>query len=232
MNAQKELPMCISYNDVLKRLLEERNRMALTQKEMSQYIHMNQSNYSKVEQGLRRLSYYEVKHLYEAGVDVYYIYTGERSSGRYADFLVQCSDTELLCFLNILYSIALMRYQKEPSEKWGRILARLKYFSLKVKNQQMKNIFLLLRSSLGWQQKKMADKLGVDIKKLRDLENGRKLPDSEILSRLYELFQVSPSVVLGDRRGLESEITIFLEKMSMEEEQKVIEFLILLHRVG
>lgn len=152
--------MCISYSDVLKRLFEERNRMAWTQKELSQLIHMNQSNYSKVELGLRRLSYYEVKHLYEIGIDVYYIYTGERSSGRYADFLIQCSYMELLCFLNILYSIALMCYQKEPSEKWGRILARLKCFSLKVKNQQMKNIFLLLRSSLGWQQKKMADMLG------------------------------------------------------------------------
>lgn len=224
--------MCISYSDVLKRLFEERNRMAWTQKELSQLIHMNQSNYSKVELGLRRLSYYEVKHLYEIGIDVYYIYTGERSSGRYADFLIQCSYMELLCFLNILYSIALMCYQKEPSEKWEGILARLKCFSLKVKNQQFQNIFLLLRSSLGWQQKRMADKLGVDIKKLRDLENGRKLPDSEILSRLYELFQVSPAVVLEDRKGLESEITVFLDKMSMEEEQEVIDFFISLHKMS
>lgn len=73
--------MCISYNDVLKRLFEERNRMAWTQKEMSQHIHMNQSNYSKVELGLRRLSYYEIKQLYEAGVDVYYIYTERETAG-------------------------------------------------------------------------------------------------------------------------------------------------------
>lgn len=220
------------YNDVLKRLFEERNRMAWTQKEMSQHIHMNQSNYRKVELGLRRLSYYEVKYLYEAGVDVCYIYTGDRSNGRYADFLVQCSYMELLCFLNVLYSIALICYQREPSEKWEGILARLKCFSLKVKNQQFQNIFLLLRSSMGWQQKKMADKLGVDIKKLRDLENGRKLPDSEILSRLYELFRVSPAIVLEDRKGLESEITVLLEKMSMEEEQEVIEIFILLHKMS
>lgn len=224
--------MCISYNDVLKRLFEERNRMAWTQKEMSQHIHMNQSNYSKVELGLRRLSYYEIKQLYEAGVDVYYIYTGERNSGKYADFLVQSSYTELLCFLNIFYSIAIMRYQKEPSEKWEGILARLQCVSLKVKDQQSQNIFLLLRSSMGWQQKKMADKLGVDIKKMRDLENGRKLPDSEILSRLYEIFHVSPAIVLEDRKGLESEITVFLEKISKKEEQEIIEILILLHRMS
>lgn len=67
--------MCISYNDVLKRLIEERNRMALTQKEMGQCIQIDQSNYSKVELGLRRLGYYEVKNLYNVGIDVYYLYT-------------------------------------------------------------------------------------------------------------------------------------------------------------
>lgn len=125
-----------------------------------------------------------------------------------------------------------MRYQKEPSEKWEGILARLQCVSLKVKDQQSQNIFLLLRSSMGWQQKKMADKLGVDIKKMRDLENGRKLPDSEILSRLYEIFHVSPAIVLEDRKGLESEITVFLEKISKKEEQEIIEILILLHRMS
>ena len=227
-----KLPMCISYNDVLKRLIEERNRMAWSQKEMSQHIHMNQSNYSKVELGLRRLSYYEVKHLYEVGVDVYYIYTGQRSNGRYSDFLIQCSYAELLCFLNVLYSIALMRNQKETSDKWEEILARLKYFSLKEKNQQFNNIFLLLRHSMGWQQKKMAEKLGVDIKKLRDLENGRKLPDSELLSRSYERFHVSPAIVLENKKGLESEIAVSLEKMSMEDEQQIFEILTLLHSMN
>lgn len=224
--------MCISYNDVLKRLIEERNRMAWSQKEMSQHIHMNQSNYSKVELGLRRLGYYEVKHLYEMGVDVYYIYTGQRNSGRHADFFMQCSYAELLCFLNVLYSIAQMRYRKEATENWKEILARLMWFSLKEKYQQSDNIFQLLRHSMGWQQKRMAEKLGVDIKKLRDLENGRKLPDSELLSRLYELFHVSPAIILENRKGLESEIAAFLEKMSAEEEREIVEIFALLHRMS
>lgn len=224
--------MCISYKDVLKRLIEERNRLAWSQKEISQHIHMNQSNYSKVELGLRRLGYYEVKRLYEVGVDVYYIYTGQRSSGRYADFFEQCSYAELLCFLNVLYSIALMRYQEEETGKWEEILASLKCFALKEKNQRFSNVFLLLRHSMGWQQKKMAEKLGVDIKKLRDLENGRKLPDSELLSRLYEFFHVSPAVVFENKKGLESEIEISLEKLNMEDEQQVFEIITLLHSMS
>lgn len=224
--------MCISYNDVLKRLIEERNRMALTQKDMSQRIQIDQSNYSKVELGLRRLGYYEVKNLYNVGVDVYYIYTGQKSSGRYEKFFLQCSNEELLCFLNVLYSIVQMYYQKEPIEKWEEILARLKYFSLKEKNQQFHNIFLLLRYSMGWQQKKIAEKLGVDIKKWRDLENERKLPDSELLSRLYERFYISPAIVFENKKDLESEITVSLEKMGLEVEQKILEVFTLLHKMN
>lgn len=224
--------MCISYNDVLKRLIEERNRMALTQKEMGQCIQIDQSNYSKVELGLRRLGYYEVKNLYNVGIDVYYLYTGRRSSGRYEEFLAQCSNKELLCFLNVLYSIAQMYDQKEPTEKWEEILDRLKYFSLKEKNQQFHNIFLLLRHSMGWQQKKIAEKLGVDIKKWRDLENERKLPDRELLSRLYEHFRVSPAVVFEDKKGLESEITVSLEEMGLEVEQEILGIFTLLHKIS
>ena len=85
---------------------------------------------------------------------------------------------------------------------------------------------------MGWQQKKMAEKLGVDIKKLRDLENGRKLPDSELLSWLYERFHVSPAIVLENKKGLEIEIAVSLEKMSMEDEQQVFEILTLLHSMN
>ena len=224
--------MCTKYNDVLKRLVEERTRLTWSKKEMSQHMRMNQSNYHKAELGLRRLSYYELEHLYEAGADVYYIYTGQRSSGKYSDFFCRCSYSELLCFLNVLYSIALMHYKEESAENWKEILANLKYFSLKEKNQHLSNIFLILRHSMGLQQKKMAEKLGVDVKKLRDLETGRKMPDSELLSRLYESFNISPAVVFENKKGLESEIAVSIEKLSMEDKEQVFEIITLLHNMG
>lgn len=48
--------MSTTYNDALIRLKEERCRLSLSQNDMAQFIHVNQSNYCKVEQGLRRLS--------------------------------------------------------------------------------------------------------------------------------------------------------------------------------
>lgn len=49
--------MSATYNEVLKRLVEERKRLGLSQQEMARLIYITQSNYSKVEKGLHRLSY-------------------------------------------------------------------------------------------------------------------------------------------------------------------------------
>ena len=59
----------------------------------------------------------------------------------------------------------------------------------------------------------MAGILGVDIKKLRDLENERCLPDSELVWRLYDLFSVSPAFVLEDNKCLNNQINYLLERM-------------------
>ena len=59
-----------SYEDVLKRLKEERKRLGLSQMEISRCVHMNQSDYCKVEAGHRLLSYYELQELSGRGVDL------------------------------------------------------------------------------------------------------------------------------------------------------------------
>ena len=47
--------MSASYNEVLKRLIEERKNLGLSQMEMARLVYITQSNYSKVEKGLQRL---------------------------------------------------------------------------------------------------------------------------------------------------------------------------------
>ena len=55
--------MSATYNEMLKRLIEERKRLGLSQQQMARLVHITQSNYSKVEKGLHRLSYEELKYL-------------------------------------------------------------------------------------------------------------------------------------------------------------------------
>lgn len=71
---------------VLKRLIEERKRLGLSQQEMAHLVYITQSNYSKVEKGLHRLSYEELKYLSNANVDIFYIFTGYRCIGKYVEY--------------------------------------------------------------------------------------------------------------------------------------------------
>lgn len=224
--------MRIAYEDVLDRLKEERHRLLLSQKEMGRLVRMNQSNFSKVELGLRRLNYYELKYLCDSEVDVHYIYTGRRSSGQYADFFSQCSYVELICFLSIVYSVVLLRYRDERAEKWKNILEKIKYVPLIEENPNASNIFLVIRRSANCQQLKMAEILGVDVKKLRDLENGRTLPDSELLCRLYELYRIPPAAILKDKRGMESEISIFLDMLDTADRNVIFDIIKAVHNMN
>lgn len=149
----------IAYDNVLKRLREERQRLAWSQKEMSQCVRMSQSNYSKVEIGLRRLNYSELKYLCESDIDVYYIYTAQRSSGQYINFFKQCSYFELRCFLGVIYSIAMLEYRNTTTEQWRNILNKIKYVALIEENKSNNNIFLVLRRSINCQQKKWHNRL-------------------------------------------------------------------------
>lgn len=221
--------MSIAYDDVLKRLREERQRLSLSQKEMSQCVRMNQSNYSKVELGQRRLNFRELEYLCVSDVDAHYIYTAQRSNGQYIDFLNQCSYSELICFLGIIYSIVAFRYKNEYTQQWKSILEKVKYVPLIEENSGTNNIFLILRRSINCQQKKMAEMLGVDVKKLRDLENGRRLPDSELLSRLYELFHIPPAAILKDKKGIANEISILLDMMDIENGELIFDIIKIIH---
>lgn len=205
--------MCITYNAVLKRLIEERKRLSLSQKDMAQYVHMSQSNYSKVEKGLRRLDFYELKYLCEADVDIHYVYTAQRSLQQFKISFEQYSRFEYQYYLGILFIIELYCYNRKGIKEWDYILVKLKYLSMINKRCDNENIFVTLRRNLNFQQKRMADILGVDVKKYRDLEKGRKLPDSELLCRLYATYNIPPSVFLQDKKCILNEIAILLEMM-------------------
>ena len=203
-----------AYNDVLKRLKKERLRLSLTQEEMARYARMNQSNYSKIELGSRRLSYNELKYLCDTDIDLYYIFTGCKCEGKYNEAFFDYSYLELLCILNIISSIADLRCVKDGGDNRREAFSQTGLFRLSDWEYRLnRNVFLCLRQVLEYSQCEMAAKLGVDVKKLRMLENGGCMPDSELICKLYQMFKISPAVVLKDKQGLINEICILLNDM-------------------
>ena len=175
--------MSATYNEMLKRLIEERKRLGLSQQQMARLVHITQSNYSKVEKGLHRLSYEELKYAY----------------------------VELCCYLGIIYLLIVLNDCRSNTEQWKDIVKRVKYVPLVLDCKKSSNIFLVIRHTTCSRQKSMAEKLGVDIKKFRELEKDRCLPDSEIIWKLYNLFHISPAVVLKDKNSMINEISSLLE---------------------
>lgn len=222
--------MSITYIDILWRLKEERIRQSLSQSEMARNIHITQSNYSKIELGTRRLSFEELKYLCQTEINVFYIYSGIRSNNDYVAYFDKYKYFELIRYLNVIYiTTSIMNYEN-PS--WNDFLEKLRNILLIGNRKKSNNIFRLIRFSMDWQQKKMAEKLGVDIKKYRDLEKGRSLPDSELLCRIYDQFSIPPSILLEDKKGLACEIAYILDMLGPDIGEKIIDIITQIDELG
>lgn len=203
--------MC-KYQDFLKRLKEERMSRQLSQLQMGQKMRMTQSHYSKAELGSRRFTYYEMKCLCEAGLDIYYIFTGYRCKPEYRDYFMECSYGELKCYLGILHSVVghlCESHLLDIGEGASRKIGSMQYALAPCRDS--KTIFYSLRRGMGYSQKEMADILDVDVKKLRNIENGSALPDSEIIWKVSEEMGVPFSIILNDANGLGGEVSYLVE---------------------
>lgn len=222
------------YQNVLRRLREEREKLNLTQRLICYRMKMLQSHYSRAETGSRRFSYYEIKGLCTSDVDVLYVFTGKRASGEEElSELQECGAEELMCYLSTLCALA--RTVKTVNKKktaFGTIQEQLEYIQCESGSSGTKNnIFYCVRIRKELTQQKMADLLGVDIKKLRELENGRILPDSEMIWKMYDLFQVSPAFILEDTKGLWKELNYALNLLEDDDRKIVIQILTDMHKL-
>ena len=68
-------------------------------------------------------------------------------------------------------------------------------------------------------QKVMAEKLGLDIKKYSELEKDRSLPDSEIIWKLYDQFNITPTEELKEKNSIINEISSLLEAIEENGEE-------------
>lgn len=217
------------YENVLERLREERGRLSITKADMSRYLHMDQSNYRKAELGqYRRFSYFEVKSMSDLGINVNYIYTGKVKKVITLDFIEKLSVNRLKSILQIIYTIVELSYKEDFNQQYKALLEELKYIFFIKQNVNPSDIFLTVRRLKGYTQIKMADMIGVDVKKLRDLENGKKLPDSEIISKMYEVFKILPVVMIETKNCMLDTILYILNEIKKEDREKIVDIIKLL----
>ena len=215
--------MSTVYSDVINRIKEERARLGLTQNEMSRYVCINQSTFNKVEQGTRRLNYSELKYLCDSPVDVYYVITGKKCGEKYKEYFAQCGYEQLVNIMNIVSSVRTGVYDGELTEYWKTIYVNAEVLCCKENKKKSEiNLFFLIRCLRDYRQLQMARLLGIDVKKLRDLENDRCLPDSELIWNMYRFFGLSPAFLLKNKNCLVNEVCFELERMDSEIQDRIL----------
>lgn len=225
--------MSTDYSVVTKRIIEERIRLELSPKEMAGIIYINQRNYMKVEKELRRFSYAELKYLCASPVDVQYIFTGNKCGETFKSYFAQCQYEQLVGILNFISSISIVLGTEEAREYMNKVYISTEVLGGNDKNKTSEvNMFYLLRRLNGYRQLEMAELLGVDPKKLRDLENNRCLPDSELIWRMYRLFRLSPGIVLRDKACLINEISFKLEILKPEIQDKILDLVEVIYSIN
>lgn len=219
--------MKTEYHEITHRLREERESHGWTQIDICRKVYMSQGHYCKAEMGKNRFTHSELQYLVKAGIDLHYVYTGEKiTNSEYYEFFSGCGHREMLCLAEIALPLIAYCTKELPDEKAEEVQERTKYIRcILTRDRQEESSFSQIRRYKGYSQRYMATLLGVDIKKYCSLENSRSFGDSEILLQMYNCFHLSPLILLNDECGLVREICGLLDQLEGETGRLLFEYL-------
>lgn len=195
-----------NYNDVLDRLLQCRNEIAFTQEQMGSVLGVKQEQYSNVENGLLKLPDGHLRILKENGFNIDYIITGkyvEEEFGELGRIFEDMEEGQKELALKFPAELLLNKVKgygqiEERKEKYVELLAAM------LQNWEDFSMVRFVRKQIGISQMEMAARLGVGIKKYREIEKEIRYPDAEMLLDFYNMSGYRPSFFMNfvDRRLL------------------------------
>lgn len=165
---------------------------------MAEKFGVKQDHYSRLESGKTLPSYRNLLCFVSNGGDIYYLITGkERYTGvidAYLDkFKILRDKVELL---KLILWVTYQGVSYEKSNKIYEIKRAWKHIELIENEKKINSIWKNIRKVEGISQKRMADRLDINIKRYQRMENLRTKPDAEILHSLFWDLGYSPLVML------------------------------------
>lgn len=212
------------YEEFLRRLVQYRVRLHLTQENLSQKLEITQSQLSKQELGKTIVTYKSLVRLMNMGWDIDYLFTGSQSVRKPSELTALLEGSEashresMLEFIAWALDKGIKQSVQELSVEEKCEISILK---MKSSNSENKSIMYKIRKLSGVAQIPMAEKLGVNIKKYRALERRQIDPDAELLLGIYEATGCKPSLFLTTDR-IENLIIDDLWNRILPEKQKEI----------
>lgn len=218
-----------NYDDMLKRLVTYRKSLGLLQKQIGGLIGLSQEQYSYLESGTTKITDKNLKAFSDVGMNIDYLLTGKNY-----DYPAEELDEVLGEFDGIDRNFAMKMLAEVIVERFDRIDITER------KNVAEKNIRLLTAISQSWNdfsminfvreeqncsQIEMAQRLGIGIKKYRDIERENRYPDAEILVNLYSMSGYQPTLFMNvqDRRLMA--IKMIWVALKSDEKKNIINFI-------
>ena len=182
-----------SYDEMLVRLEKYRKSIPMKQKQMGQAIGVIQEQYSYLENGNTKLTDKNLKALADTGADIDYIITGEH---------FQYSADELEDEINRAGNVMSEKIERGELQNVSRSEAKL--IEAMADSWDDFSMVNFVREEEQCSQIEMAQRLGVGIKKYRELEKETLYPDAELLLSLYNMSGYQPALFMNlcDRRML------------------------------
>lgn len=185
----------MQYSLIVRQLQEYRKKCNILQTEMAEHLNITQSEYSKMELGKTKLSYAVLSKLYQQGCDIDMLITGEGTETvlpSLEKIYVESDNVRFVSWLK-LCEWALEHWKDETEEQIGSKLLRIF-----VNAENDMTPLEKLRKAYGVSQQQMADIVGVNIKKYRQLEKGKLQLDAELMANIYEATKCKPSFFLDE----------------------------------
>lgn len=196
-----------NYQDVLRRLTAYRKRIGMTQVQLAERMDISQEQYSYLENGVTKLTGRNLNILLESGWNVDYIITGDEFDGGKTE-LEEAFDSfgngkEKEFIMKLCAEIMIERAGKYYVPK-KRVQENLVLLDAMLKSWHQFSMIYFVRQRMDLTQIAMAEKLGVGIKKYRELEREVRYPDAEMLLGFYDMSGYRPMLFLDfyDRRLL------------------------------
>lgn len=188
------------YEDFLKRLVEYRTQLNMTQENTSESLGITQSQLSKQELGKTIVPYKVLVLLLEMGWDVDYLLTGKKSIRKSSELTTAIKNVEVskrkAIFEFAIWALS-TGIENSVSDISDEIKCELCILKMKAGGERQGSILYEVRKISGDAQIAMAEKLGVNIKKYRMLEKVQINPDAELLLEIYATTGCKPSLFLA-----------------------------------
>lgn len=218
-----------NYDDMLKRLVTYRKSLGLLQKQIGGLIGLSQEQYSYLESGTTKITDKNLKAFSDVGMNIDYLLTGKNydySAEELDEVLGEFDGTDRNFAMKMLAEVIVERFDRiditereNVTEKNIRLLTAI---------SQSWNDFSMInfvREEQNCSQIEMAQRLGIGIKKYRDIERENRYPDAEILVNLYGMSGYQPTLFMDvqDRRLMA--IKMIWGALKSDEKKNIINFI-------